>query len=567
VPGIGTTVTLTTNWTRYTIDLTGKDLSYILGGFAWVCTARDNPSGAVFWIDDIQYNKPQLNEPRFIRSYVTLAGTSFDGVHHDIALAADNAMAMLAMMANGREDDWRRARLIADAFVYAQAHDVTYSDGRLRNAYEAGKLVLPPGWTPNGKSGAVHLPLIVNCAAGTVGLDRIQVSSYTGNVTLAGIALLTYFQKMGGAQYLEAARRIGEWVEGRRENRGFGGYRGGFEGFDQPSPEFPNDPVEVPWATTEHNLAALVLFNKLFQATGEPAWKNRANHAQSFIEKMWDPGIGCLLAGAKDPQTLNRDLLTLTVQPWSVLAMQDALTRFPNILQCAESRYRTRKDGFNGYDYDTDKDGGWFEGTAYVGLAYQRAANPAMAEDVLGVLRDAQASALNSNRLGLVAASHDGVTTGLFTPNQEPVLLFSRLHVGASSWYALAELARNPFALFGFGSPRITGLSLKGKKLVVTGEGFGEGAVIFLNGEAQTTLIDSSNRTTRLIGKKAGKRIKPHDKVKVRNGDGSESNEGRSARGRIKRRGPIPVSRRSVKSASGCGPLSQRGRAAADDRR
>lgn len=525
VPAVGTTFTLTQTWTRYTIDLTGKDLSYLLGGFAWVCNAQENSGGAVFWIDDIQYNKPRLDEPRFVRSFVTRSGTDFDTTSRDVAFSYDNALAMLAWMARGEDDDWRRAKLIADAFVYAQSNDPTYRDGRVRNAYQAGDVMLPPGWSPNGRDRAVRLPVVVNCASGTSGFERIQISSFTGNVAWVGIALLTYFQKKGGPQYLEAARRMGEWIHQRRQTAGFGGYRGGFEGFDRPSAEHPNDPVEVAWASSEHNIDVFVFFNKLAQATGDAVWKDRAANASSFVDKMWDPAIGCLLAGAKDPQVLDRDFLPVDVQAWSVLAFQDALTRFPNVLQCAESRHRTTRDGFTGYDFNDDKDGIWFEGTAQTALAWQRVGSRAKASEILGELRRAQTSAMNSNGRGLVAASHDGVTTGFRGPNMEVIGLFARLHVGATAWYTLAEFGKNPYALFDVSSLRIDSVTVKGKKLIVTGEGFDDRAVILINGEPQKTKSDSAAPASKLIAKKAGKTIKPNDRVRVRNGDGSESDE------------------------------------------
>ena len=49
VPGVGQTITLSTDWQRYTIDLRGKNLSYVLGGFAWVAKVPNNPKGAIFY--------------------------------------------------------------------------------------------------------------------------------------------------------------------------------------------------------------------------------------------------------------------------------------------------------------------------------------------------------------------------------------------------------------------------------------------------------------------------------------------------------------------------------------
>ena len=50
-----TDVKLTPEWKEYTIDLTGKDLSYISGGFCWVANAASNPNGFTFYLDDIYY--------------------------------------------------------------------------------------------------------------------------------------------------------------------------------------------------------------------------------------------------------------------------------------------------------------------------------------------------------------------------------------------------------------------------------------------------------------------------------------------------------------------------------
>jgi hypothetical protein len=74
-------------------------------------------------------------------------------------------------------------------------------------------------------------------------------------------------------------------------------------------------------------------------------------------------------------------------------------------------------------------------------------------------------------------------------------------------------------------APRIIGASVIGKKLIVGGENFDDGAVIVLNGEEQKTANDGQNPKTTLIGKKAGKKIRPGDTLQVRNPDGTLSEE------------------------------------------
>ena len=46
---------LTTEWKQYEINLTGEDLSHIIGGFVWVSDWEANPNGVTFYLDDIRY--------------------------------------------------------------------------------------------------------------------------------------------------------------------------------------------------------------------------------------------------------------------------------------------------------------------------------------------------------------------------------------------------------------------------------------------------------------------------------------------------------------------------------
>lgn len=48
-------VVLTKDWKEYTINLAGKNLSYINGGFGWVVTSDLDPNGCTFYIDDVKF--------------------------------------------------------------------------------------------------------------------------------------------------------------------------------------------------------------------------------------------------------------------------------------------------------------------------------------------------------------------------------------------------------------------------------------------------------------------------------------------------------------------------------
>lgn len=54
IAGVGP-VLLTTEWEKFEIDLSGKDLSYISGGFCWSTNLDVNPNGVTFYLDDIRY--------------------------------------------------------------------------------------------------------------------------------------------------------------------------------------------------------------------------------------------------------------------------------------------------------------------------------------------------------------------------------------------------------------------------------------------------------------------------------------------------------------------------------
>ncbi|MEI6831741.1 MAG: hypothetical protein WCK61_03445 [Candidatus Omnitrophota bacterium] len=60
-------IELTDTWKQYTVNLVGKDLSYINGGFGWTMTADLNPDGAIFYIDDIKYEVDVQLKPEGVK--------------------------------------------------------------------------------------------------------------------------------------------------------------------------------------------------------------------------------------------------------------------------------------------------------------------------------------------------------------------------------------------------------------------------------------------------------------------------------------------------------------------
>jgi hypothetical protein len=51
-------IQLTSEWKRYEIDLRGRDLSYVIGGFCWATNIDVNdPGGIIFYLDEIKYEE------------------------------------------------------------------------------------------------------------------------------------------------------------------------------------------------------------------------------------------------------------------------------------------------------------------------------------------------------------------------------------------------------------------------------------------------------------------------------------------------------------------------------
>jgi len=430
--------TLSANWTQYSIDLRGLDLSYVLGGFGWVTHGlRNSYRDITFYLDDIKYDKNRLDEPRFLVSYETIPSSDdFDVVLKNVAFTYDNALALIALLVRGTAEDINRAQLMADAFVYAIDYDRFFTDGRLRNTYQGGDLILSNGWKPNGRENTVRMAGWWDLNHNTWHEDKGFVGTYTGNLAWVMIALISCYEKVNESTYLEAARVLGEWIEANaRDPNGPGGYTGGYEGWEATSNN-PQGQTKLTWKSTEHNIDAYVAFTRLYELTEDPNWLDLAHHAQMFVEAMWDANEGHFWTGTLDDGiTLNKSTIPLDIQAWVVITMDD----YHPALDWAESNCYVETDGFRGFDFNSDKDGIWFEGTAQMAVAYQVTGQSDKSDLCLSELRRAQESATNANGKGIVAASHDGVTTGFDWE------YFSRLHIGATAWYIFAEMKCNPY--------------------------------------------------------------------------------------------------------------------------
>jgi len=410
-------ITLTNSWQEYAIDLTSKDLSYVIGGFGW---ATDDPNSPTFYLDEIKYDKFRSDEIRFLLTEIQPFINS-DRYIMNVCSIYDNALALIAFLARGSNDDLMRAKILADSFVYAQKNDRHYADGRLRNAYMSGDLKdhltgkarIPGYWDTNDEK-----------------WYETNQGTGSGNMAWAMIALLSYYEKMDGDQYLDAIKALGEWIENEtRDDRGSGGYTCGYEDREP-------DPKKFTFKSTEHNIDIYVAFRRLYERTGEEKWNERALHAKNFVDAMWDANENHFWTGTLDDGvTINKSTIPVDIHAWAVMAMNS----YNSALSWVENNIYTEDCGFKGFDFNNDRDGVWFEGTAQMAIAYQIDSELTKSDIYIDELRKAQTDANNSNGKGIVAACHDGVTTGFGSK------YYSRLHTGASAWYIFAEKKYNPY--------------------------------------------------------------------------------------------------------------------------
>jgi hypothetical protein len=343
-----------------------------------------------------------------LRSYDVQGDGEFDRTQANCAYVYDNAATGLALLAAG---DTASARAIADALAYAQANDRFYRDGRLRNAYRAG---------PAPKSGAYPLAGWWDKAKGRWLEDGYQAGTASGVLAWAMLLWVAC-----GPAHRAAATRAADFVSANlKASRG---YAGGFIGFE-PTPK------RVTWVSTEHNIdlaAALAAIGRTEDAA----------HAAKFVASMWLPHEGRFAMGLH-PDGSRNDASALDANLWPLLAA-GAVPGRRSALSWVLAHHGVPQGRMAGVDFNTDHDGIWLEGTAYVALLARRLGQPGLAARMMATLRD------NTAPGGLIYATTTptlttGLTTGLDTADPD-FLYFRRPHIAATAWAVLAQLGASPF--------------------------------------------------------------------------------------------------------------------------
>jgi hypothetical protein len=364
--------------------------------------------------------------PMLLRSYddASGAGEPAEPTMRTAAFVYDNSLAVIALLACDRR---AQALRIAEALRVAAT-----TDARLRNVYRAGLVgdkALANGWWDARQNRWLE--------------DAYQQGSATGNVAWAGLALLAAFDATHDARWRDAAQRLASWVVEHTRDESGSGFSGGIDGFDA-------QPVKVTWKSTEHNIDLVALFGRLARAgaregvpahgAARPDWAVDAQNARRFVDSQWDPPSGHFFVGTlPDGKTPNRVNSGLDVELWPQL-LPNAPPEWRRAIEYAEREHAVP----GGFDFNTDRDGLWLEGTAQAALVYRTIGREADADRLLATI------ARQFSAGGLVYATREPrITTGLAigAASVSADFYYYRLpHIGATAWAALAATGRNPFA-------------------------------------------------------------------------------------------------------------------------
>jgi hypothetical protein len=401
------------------------------------------------------------------------------------AFVYDNALAAIAYLANPTREHVRRARLIGDAFLWIQANDEKYTDGRVRQAYAAGPMQF--------YGGGASFPGLKREDGKAAFLWPFGFSgSATGDIAWTSLALARLYAHTRVRKYLDGAVVLAEWIAAKESPYAYGGYHGGIQG-DGETPQ--------QWVSTEHNIDAYALFTLLAGLTRDRRWKTRAAVAKAFVVSMWNRQdhffwTGTLggLAG-EDPNLINTGTIPEDVQTWAVLALPDRRydiandwvidnlwntdvagpgSQLPPGVAVSGVTFSDRAKAItgnvSGSDLPNNRDAVWLEGNGHTALALLHRGDHgdrALARRLLRETVVAQQQVGAGQTVGLTTdpdggklsnPGEGGTWTGTTLPASSGIVAatsafdtgfafgyFQRQHVGATAWFLMAAQNLNPY--------------------------------------------------------------------------------------------------------------------------
>jgi len=470
-----------------------SDFSNVICGFSVSANKNINPDGVILFLDEIKYNANRTENSRFCQSFVCNSD-SIDKTLKNRSDTYDNSLKLLTDLAlfNKTLDSTylNDAKLIGNAFIFAMENDRFFQDKRLRNSYMGGEIanydhtVRIPGWWDDTAKMWYE--------------DISCVSTSTGNIAWAGLALISLFGITNDIKYQKASENLAIWC--LKNVSTSNGFTGGFTGWG----ETGQDTIRC--KSTEHNIDLYALFKRLYQNTSNVEYKNAALNAKNFVLSMWNSEENYFWTGTVDDGlTINKTNLPLDIQAWYIMAFQDSTSIYSSGIDWANENCYLENyvspnydEPLTGYDFNTDLDGIWFEGSSQAVLANKMKGNMSFVNPTLQSIKYVQKnhtdkSYFNVNYKGIVAADHDHVSTGFEWEYN------NRLHIGATSWFIFADLGVNPYFI---------NSNLMAQKLIVSDSVIQNGASVCFNafqtitiaGEGHPVIIENGANADFIAG-------------------------------------------------------------------
>jgi hypothetical protein len=362
-------------------------------------------------------------QPFVFRSFEPAnGGSSLHPSLENTGFTYDNALALIALLGCHRVAEAKR---VADAFVTALETDRHYHDGRLRNAYRSGPVAV-------GKDGML-LPGYWSTASNSWVEDGYQVGTATGSTAWAALSLLAAYHQTGQQIYFDSASKIMDWIHRNTEDERNAGYLGGFFGHEP-------TPTRATWKSTEHNLDVYAVDMWLATIEAQGPWKDQADKALKFLDEMWDAKDGRFYIGSMpDSNKPNVGMSGLDAELWPLIAVPSFADKREAVIAWTERNHGVA----GGFDFNSDRDGIWLEGTAQAALVMEVSGKSDKADELFKTI----AAQVSPGQL-VYATVNEELTTGLQVgPNSAPgdFKYFRLPHIGATGWAILAALKLNPF--------------------------------------------------------------------------------------------------------------------------
>ena len=397
---------------------------------------------------------------------IRLTQSYSDGGLESTSFTYDNAVSIHAYLLSGTADGLKRAEVLGNGLIYAQANNFPIADGRFGQAY----FVNTP--TPDGA--------YITPAA----FPFYFYTSAVGDQAWAGMALAQLYRRTGQSKYLTAALSVANWIVTNTYNtQGPGGYS-----FGTNINQFNQSVPSTNGKSTEHNIDTYAFFTMLAalthggKADNGASWTSLAEHALAFVIAMYNPAAGYFYTGTLGDQiTINPYPVPEDCQTWSYLALLD--NKYKQTIDWAVANLQTTDTAsspnsslmgsqkITGMVFDSaslaptipgcDPNAVWLEGTSHTVAAL--VARAVAGRDNLPTLFKDLTTAIGFLNQIQTAQSELGAgqtVAGVTIPLGEGLVASTSLmdtgfgytygpskHIGATGWYLIGALGGNPFQL------------------------------------------------------------------------------------------------------------------------